>query len=131
MLKKFILALLEKSKILPVVKKGMQGVVTSAGVVEIIDSCIIISDTKISFSKRIKAGAKASCCTVALVSGYSSKFTKTPSLITAFRLCCYITCIGYSLLGGDLGLALGLSSLALKRNFTNPSGPNQIPPPTL
>jgi hypothetical protein len=127
-MKIYFIQIIEKIKNIPFIRKTVGGLVTTVGVVEIADSFIAAANSSLPFTARLTAGAKGSCCSVALFTAYSSQFTRTPAITAGFRFCCATSTYGYYLLGGDTKLVLGVMSLISNRTDANPMMP-KLPKP--
>lgn len=114
-MKIYFIKIIEKVKNIPFIRKTVNGLVTTVGIIEIADSFIAAANSSLPLPARLNAGAKGSCCTVALVTAYSSKFTRTPAITAGFRFCCATSTYGYYLLGGDTKVVLGFMALMSNR----------------
>lgn len=106
---------LAQLKFVPFVKNNLESIVASAAVVEIKDAFFVGFNKSQPLSVRILSSAKGGCCTVALISAYTSKIVPNQRVASAFRICSYTSTLGYSMLGGNVPTTVVLSSLLSDR----------------
>lgn len=79
---------------------------------EITQSIILSQHPLVPPSLKFWSIAKASCCSVSLVTAYASSSVPEPRIATAFYICCLASTAGYKYSGGNNVTAIALLAVA-------------------